>query len=61
MRVIFVIMFLASLFFTGCETVRGGAQEIGRPVGAVNKAVGGITEGAAEAYGEENTDNPYNR
>ncbi|MCK4810469.1 MAG: hypothetical protein KAS99_06030 [Candidatus Omnitrophica bacterium] len=61
MRVIFLVMFLFSFFLSGCETVRSGAQEIGRPVGAVNKAVGGITEGAAEGYGEENVDNPYNR
>lgn len=45
----------------GCETVHQGAQEVGKPVGATMKTVGGVTEGAVEGYTGSQTDNPYNR
>ena len=44
-----------------CEPVHKAAQEVGKPVGAATKAVGGVTEGAAEGYSDKQTENPYNR
>jgi len=52
---------LALFFLLGCETVHKGAQAVGEPVGQGAKAVGGITEGAAEGYSDKQTENPYNR
>ena len=61
MRIIFLIAFLFSLSFIGCETVREGAQEVGKPLGAIQRSVGGVSEGAREAYEDKDYDNPYNR
>jgi len=52
---------LALFFLLGCETVHKGAQAVGEPIGQGAKAVGGITEGAAEGYSDKQTENPYNR
>ncbi|MFA5272076.1 MAG: hypothetical protein WC412_07060 [Candidatus Omnitrophota bacterium] len=52
---------LALFFLLGCETVHKGAQAVGEPVGQAGKAVGGITEGAAQGYSDTQTENPYNR
>ena len=49
------------LFWTGCETVREGAQKVGEPVGGTMKAVGGVTEGAVQGYTDGEKDNPYHR
>jgi len=56
-----VFCFLFSVFLTACQTVREGAQEVGKPIGGTMKAVGGVTEGAVEGYVGEEEDNPYNR
>ena len=48
-------------FLIACEPVHKAAQEVGKPVGAAGKAVGGITEGAAEGYSDKQVENPYNR
>ncbi len=60
MKTLLISIFLGMLL-CGCETVHKGAQEAGKPIGATFKAVGGVTEGAAEAYGDEEPANPYNR
>ncbi|MBD3264021.1 MAG: hypothetical protein GF375_02840 [Candidatus Omnitrophica bacterium] len=60
MKFIFLIIGLIFLF-GGCETVHKGAKEVGKPIGGTMKAVGGVTEGAAEAYGDEEPENPYSR
>jgi Sec-independent protein translocase protein TatA len=57
MKIIIFIIFL----LIGCETVHKGAQEVGKPIGQATKAVGGVTEGAAEGYSNKQTENPYNR
>jgi len=61
MRLFFIAVCFAVLFCSGCETVHRGAQEAGKPIGAAFKTLGGVTEGAAEAYADEETANPYNR
>lgn len=61
MKVISFFIVMSFLFFIGCEAARQGAQEVGKPVGAVTKTVGGVTEGAVDAYGDSDTDNPFNR
>ncbi|MBN3040659.1 MAG: hypothetical protein JW867_05990 [Candidatus Omnitrophica bacterium] len=61
MRLLLIGIFLMSIIFAGCETVREGAQEVGKPIGGTMKAMGGITEGAAEGYGDSESANPYNR
>jgi len=58
--ILLMILFLSPLLM-GCETVHRGAQEVGKPIGAATKAVGGITEGAAQSYGDQETDNPFDR
>jgi len=54
MKIIIFIIFL----LIGCETVHKGAQEVGKPIGQETKAVGGVTEGAAEGYSNKQTENP---
>jgi len=54
-------LLLSFLFFVGCEQVHQGAQEVGKPVGAVMKTVGGVTEGAVEGYQDSPQENPLNR
>jgi len=61
MRLSVIFVFMATVLLVGCETTHRAAQEVGKPVGAVTKTVGGVTEGAAEAYGDYEQDNPYNR
>ena len=61
MQVILTIMFIVSFFLAGCETVHQGAQEVGKPIGETFKAVGGVTEGAASGYADDEGPNPYNR
>lgn len=61
MKILFMTVCCAVLFCSGCETVHRGAQEVGKPIGETFKAVGGVTEGAAEGYADEETANPYNR
>lgn len=56
-----IIIVVMSFFFMACEPVHKAAKEVGKPVGAAGKAVGGITEGAAEGYSDKQTENPYNR
>jgi len=55
-------LFLFSLF--GCETVHDAAQKGGSYMGKAADSVGGVTEGAADAYrgGKETSqENPYGR
>ena len=61
MKVSLSFIFLLSIFLTGCKTVYKGTQEVGKPIGATMKTVGGVTEGAVEGYVDEDSDNPYNR
>jgi len=61
MYISILIIILFSFTFTGCETAHRGAQEVGKPVGAVMKTVGGVTEGATDAYVGEDEDNPFGR
>ena len=61
MRILMLLLLLLNILLVGCETIHEGAQEVGKPIGAAAKTVGGVTEGAAEAYGDKETDNPYNR
>lgn len=56
-----ILIVTMSFFLMACEPVHKAAQEVGKPVGAAGKAVGGITEGAAEGYSDKQTENPYNR
>ncbi|MCK9573843.1 MAG: hypothetical protein M0R20_05570 [Candidatus Omnitrophica bacterium] len=56
-----IFSMIASFFLMACEPVHKAAQEVGKPVGAATKAVGGVTEGAAEGYSDKQTENPYNR
>lgn len=58
---IIILSIIMPLFLMACEPVHKAAQEVGKPVGAAGKAVGGITEGAAEGYSDKQTENPYNR
>ena len=58
---VLAIIFVLSFVLMGCETMREGAQEVGKPIGAGAKVIGGVSEGAADAYGDKETDNPYNR
>ncbi|MCK9614646.1 MAG: hypothetical protein M0R48_03975 [Candidatus Omnitrophica bacterium] len=57
----FIIFSMITFFLMACEPVHKAAQEVGKPVGAATKAVGGVTEGAAEGYSDKQTENPYNR
>ena len=61
MKFIILILFMLSIFATGCQTVREGAQEVGKPIGGATKALGGVSEGAVEGYTDSETDNPYGR
>ena len=61
MKILLIAVCCGSLLCGGCETVHKGAQEVGKPIGSTFKAVGGVTEGAADAYADEETANPYNR
>jgi len=45
----------------GCETMHQGAKQVGKPIGGTMKVLGGVTEGANEAYGDDEGSNPYNR
>jgi hypothetical protein len=56
-----IFSMIASFLLMACETVHKGAQAVGKPVGEASKAVGGVTEGAAEGYSDKQTENPYNR
>ena len=48
------------LAFLGCETVHQTTKKGGEYIGKGTKALGGITEGAAEGYSDKE-ENPYNR
>lgn len=61
MRKLLIAVYFLSLFCSGCETVHQGAKEVGKPIGATFKTLGGVSEGAADAYSDEETANPYNR
>ena len=56
-----ILITIMSFFLMACEPVHKAAQEVGKPVGAATKTVGGITEGATEGYSNKQTENPYNR
>ncbi|MCD6135015.1 MAG: hypothetical protein J7J25_05870 [Candidatus Omnitrophica bacterium] len=56
----FLLCFLWLFAFLGCETVHQTTQKAGEYVGKGTKALGGITEGAAEGYSDKE-ENPYNR
>jgi hypothetical protein len=58
---ILMLIVIMSFFLMACEPVHKAAQEVGRPVGAATKAVGGVTEGAADGYSNKQAENPYNR
>ena len=60
MKLLILIMTMF-LFLMACEPVHKAAQEVGKPVGAATKAVGGVTEGAADGYSNKQAENPYNR
>ena len=55
------ILLLVPFFFAGCEAAHKGAQEVGKPVGSVMRTVGGVTEGATDAYVGQEEENPFNR
>ena len=61
MRIILFACLFISFFSFGCETARQGAQEAGKPIGGTFKVLGGVSEGAADAYGDSGSANPYNR
>ena len=61
MKTVYFTIALSFIFLVGCEAARQGAQEVGKPVGGVSKVVGGVTEGAADAYGDYEGDNPFHR
>ncbi|MCD4779648.1 MAG: hypothetical protein K8S27_03750 [Candidatus Omnitrophica bacterium] len=61
-----ISLFLAVLFAltsAGCETVYEGSKKGGEYIGKGTRAVGGVTEGAADGYvGKETAEeNPYGR
>ena len=58
-----VLVFLATINLTSCETVKKGTTAAGTAVGKGADAVGGVTEGGAEGYkGKDVTaNNPYGR
>ncbi len=58
------LLIMLSALLSGCATVHQTAKDAGYPVGQGMRAVGGITEGAAEGYqydSTSNTNNPYGR
>ena len=62
MKIAALRIFLFSLLFLGCDSAREGARTIGRPIGATQKVLGGVSEGAREAYSDDDAqDNPYKR
>ena len=63
MKINILILFIFLVFVTGCETVHKTTKKGGEYVGKGTRAVGGITEGAAEGYkGEETSEeNPFER
>ena len=58
---VLVALLLLPFFCMGCESVHRGAQEVGKPIGSTFKTLGGVTEGAAETYADEEGPNPYGR
>ncbi|MCP4652192.1 MAG: hypothetical protein GY858_02255 [Candidatus Omnitrophica bacterium] len=58
---LFVLLVMVGAFFAGCEATQQAAEGVGAPIGAITKTVGGVTDGAREAYADQETDNPYNR
>ena len=56
---LFYLLFSLLSFF-GCETVHEATKKGGEYIGKGTKALGGITEGAAEGYSDKE-ENPYNR
>jgi len=45
----------------GLEKANEGAQEVGKTAGKASRIPTSATEGAAEGYGGEEKNNPYNR
>jgi hypothetical protein len=61
MRITFAMLLCVSFLCVGCETAHKGAKEVGKPIGGTFKVLGGVTEGAADAYADDEGSNPYNR
>lgn len=58
-----VLAVLILFAVAGCETVHQGTKQVGSVIGEGANALGGLTEGGAEAVQGEETkaENPYGR
>ena len=61
MKYFVLLTWICAFVLSGCETVHQGAKEVGKPIGATMKTVGGVSEGAIEGYSDKPESNPYNR
>ena len=56
----YFVMIACTIFLLGCQTAEKVANEGGQIIGKTTNAVGGITEGGAEAV-KGTEENPYGR
>lgn len=61
MKIYLLVSFLLLVVTVGCQTVKRGAEEVGKPLGSAMETMGGMTEGAQETYSDQEGENPYNR